>query len=71
METIYLQEILPNITVGSTFENITTGASGITINSVTNPEVSNHTGEIVYIDNRRSITRDEKQVETVKVIINF
>ena len=71
VETIYLQEILPNITVGSTFENLTTGTSGITINSVTNPEISNHSGEIVYIDNRRPITRDEKQVETIKIIINF
>jgi len=71
IETVYLQEILPNITVGSIFENLTTGSSGIAINSVTNPEISNHSGEIVYIDNRRPITRDEKQVETIKIIINF
>lgn len=71
IETVYLQEILPNITSGSIFENLTTGTSGIAINTVTNPEISNHSGEIVYIDNRRPITRDEKQVETIKIIINF
>lgn len=70
-ETIYLQEILDGISSASIFENTTTGITGITINSETEPEVSNHSGEILYIDNRRPITRDENQIETIKVIFNF
>jgi len=43
----------------------------MTINSLVNPEISNHSGEILYIDNRRPITRDANQVETLKVVFNF
>jgi len=71
IETVYLQESLPGLTISDTISNITTGATGITINSVTDPEISNHSGEILYIDNLRPITRDENQVETIKVIFNF
>ena len=70
-ETIYLQEILDGISSASIFENTTTGITGITINSEIEPEISNHSGEILYIDNRRPITRDENQIETIKVIFNF
>lgn len=70
-DTIYLLEKFPGISASSTFTNSTTGDTGMTINSLTNPEISNHSGEILYIDNRRPITRDENQVETLKVVFNF
>lgn len=70
-DTIYLLEKLPGIGAGSTFTNVTTGDTGINITAVTNPEISNHSGEILYIDNRRPITRDANQVETLKVVFNF
>lgn len=70
-ETVYLLEQLPGISVSSVLTNVTTGESGMTINTITDPEISNHSGEILYIDNRRPITRDENQVETLKVIFNF
>ena len=71
IETVYFQEVLPGLTSSDTLSNTTTGVTGITINTVTDPEISNHSGEILYIDNRRPITRDENQVETIKVIFNF
>lgn len=71
IETVYLQEILPGIADSSTFTNLNSGNSGITINTVTDPEISNHSGDVLYIDNRRPITRDANQVETIKVIFNF
>jgi hypothetical protein len=71
IETVYLQEILPGITVGGTFNNVNTGVTGMTINSLTSPEMSVHSGDVMYIDNRKPITRDADQVETVKVIFNF
>jgi len=71
IETVYLQEILPGITVGGSFNNENTGVTGMTINSLVSPEMSVHSGDVMYIDNRKPITRDADQVETVKVIFNF
>ena len=71
IDTVYLLEKFPGIGASSTFTNVTTGDTGITINTVTDPEISNHSGEILYIDNRRPITRDENQVETLKVVFKF
>ena len=71
IDTVYLLEKFPGISASSIFTNVTTGDTGITINTVTDPEISNHSGEILYIDNRRPITRDENQVETLKVVFNF
>jgi hypothetical protein len=70
-DTVYLLQKYPGIGSSSSFTNVTTGDTGITINSLTTPEISNHSGEILYIDNRRPITRDENQVETLKVVFNF
>ena len=70
-ETVYLLEKFPGISVSSTLTNKTTGETGMTINTIANPEISNHSGEILYIDNRRPITRDANQVETLKVTVNF
>lgn len=70
-ETVYLLEVYPGISVSSVLTNVTTGESGMAINTIANPEISNHSGEILYIDNRRPITRDANQVETLKVTVNF
>ena len=36
-----------------------------------NPEINRNTGDIIYIDNRRLVTRDGKQKEDVKIILEF
>ena len=53
---------LPNGTVilGSTFN------SGIAL-----PEIKNNSGEIIYIENRRAITRASDQIEDIKLVIEF
>lgn len=38
---------------------------------VSNPEVQKHTGNIIYVDNRPSITRSSNQKEDIKVILQF
>jgi len=68
---VYLQGIVPYITVASILENTTQGETGMTINSITDPEVNMKTGTLVYIENRPAITRSSDQVETIKAIINF
>ena len=36
-----------------------------------NPEINRNTGDIIYIDNRKLVTRDSKQKEDVKIILEF
>jgi hypothetical protein len=38
---------------------------------ISNPEVKPHSGSIVYVDNRPSITRSINQKEDIKVILQF
>ena len=40
-------------------------------NGVSNPEVKKHSGNIIYVDNRPSITRSSNQKEDIKVILQF
>ncbi len=41
------------------------------INGVSNPEVKKYSGNIIYVDNRPSITRSVNQKEDIKVILQF
>jgi hypothetical protein len=41
------------------------------VEGVANPEVEKHSGNIIYIDNRPSITRSSNQKEDIKVILQF
>ena len=38
---------------------------------ISNPEVKKHSGNIIYVDNRPSITRSSNQKEDIKVILQF
>jgi hypothetical protein len=41
------------------------------IKGVSNPEVEKYSGNIIYVDNRPSITRSSNQKEDIKVILQF
>lgn len=71
LESIYLLPIIPIITSSSILTNVTQSLSGLTINSVIEPEVSGKTGEILYLDNREFIVRQLDQVEKIRAILNF
>jgi hypothetical protein len=74
-----------NINVDSNILEIDTAFSGISTvinsgnvylgqnfnNGLANPEVKKHTGNIIYVDNRPSITRSPNQKEDIKVILQF
>ena len=74
-----------NILGGSTTLSINTSFTGLStvINSrtyylgqsftagVANPEVKKYSGDIIYVDNRPSITRSTNQKEDIKVILQF
>ena len=74
-----------SITGGSESLSISTSFTGLStvINSrtyylgqsftagVANPEVNKYSGDIIYVDNRPSITRSTNQKEDIKVILQF
>ena len=74
-----------NIVGGSITLGIDTNFTGVTTtinsrtynlgqpftNGVSNPEVEKYSGNIVYVDNRPSITRSINQKEDIKVILQF
>ena len=35
------------------------------------PEIQRNTGDVIYIDNRRSISRANDQIEDIKIVIEF
>ena len=70
-DSVYLQENSAGIGSSDTITNLTKGLSSLPINSLSNPEIDNNSGDIVYFDNRKPITREEGQVETVKIIFTF
>ena len=38
---------------------------------VANPEINKTTGDVIYIDNRKLVTRDSRQKEDIKIILEF
>jgi hypothetical protein len=61
------------------FTGITTNPTGTKLisigtqitNGIANPEINKGSGDIVYIDNRPSISRNSRQKEDVKIILEF
>ncbi|WP_223618670.1 hypothetical protein, partial [Acinetobacter baumannii] len=38
---------------------------------LSNPEIENNSGDVIYIENRRLITRAPDQIEDIKLVIEF
>lgn len=65
--------------VDTGFTGITTNPTGNKIislgsqftNGLSNPEINKGSGEIIYLDNRPLITRNSRQKEDVKIILEF
>ena len=74
-------EVTGKYTVGinTTFTGITTNPTGNKIielgvefeNGTAQSEINNESGDIIYLDNRSLISRDERQKEDVKIILEF
>jgi hypothetical protein len=66
------------LTIDNTFTGISTVINNRTYylgqsftGGLANPEVRKHSGNIIYVDNRPSITRSSNQKEDIKVILQF
>ena len=40
-------------------------------NGLADPEINKTTGDVIYIDNRKIVTRDDRQKEDIKIILEF
>lgn len=67
-----------NLQIDDTFSGISTVINNRTyylgqefFNGLSNPEVKKHAGNIIYVDNRPSITRSSNQKEDIKIILQF
>jgi hypothetical protein len=67
-----------NLSVDTSFTGFSTTINMMTYNlgqyftnGISNPEVKRYSGEMIYIDNRPSITRSLNQKEDIKVILQF
>ena len=66
-------------TIDRNFTGINTNPSGNKLislgleftNGIANPEINKGSGDIIYIDNRPEITRNSRQKEDVKIILEF
>jgi hypothetical protein len=78
-ESIYLLPIIPIITTSSILTNTTQSIPNLVINTdvpedieaLAEPEIDNTTGEIIYLDNREFIVRQQDQVEKIRAILKF
>ena len=51
--------------------SITAGSISSTVTGITNPTLATTVGDVLYIENRKAITRYPDQIEDVKVIIQY
>ena len=65
-----------NLSIQTSFQGVSTVLNSKTyylgqnfVNGVSQPEVEKHTGNMIYVDNRPSVTRSSSQKEDVKIIL--
>ena len=76
--TINGGSVSEGLTIDSTFTGVSTVINNRTYylgqsftNGIANPEVAKYSGNIIYVDNRPSVTRSTNQKEDIKVILQF
>ena len=67
-----------NLSINTSFTGLSTVINNRTYylgqdftSGISNPEVKRHSGNIIYVDNRPSITRSSNQKEDIKVVLQF
>ncbi len=67
-----------NLAINTSFQGVSTVLNSKTyylgqnfVNGVSQPEVEKYTGNMIYVDNRPSVTRSSSQKEDVKIILQF
>lgn len=68
---VFLLPVIDSIFESSVLENETTGENSLTIETITLPEISTKTGDIIYLKNTTPINRQQGQVEQLKLFFSF
>jgi hypothetical protein len=76
--TIIGGSVAEGLSIDDTFTGVSTVINNRTyylgqsfVNGIANPEVTKDSGNVIYVDNRPSVTRSANQKEDVKVILQF
>ena len=76
--TIIGGSVVEGLSIDDTFTGVSTVINNRTyylgqsfVNGIANPEVTKDSGNVIYVDNRPSVTRSANQKEDVKVILQF
>jgi hypothetical protein len=56
--------------VGDYVTGVTSGTVGI-VSQVSSPEVKQHSGSVIYVDNRKPISRAADQAESIHIVVEF
>jgi hypothetical protein len=69
-------EFIANVAAGFSGSKVTIGNKIVNLgveftDGLSNPEINKKSGEIIYIDNRPTVTRNSRQKEDVKIILEF
>lgn len=56
--------------LGEQLTGTVSGATGI-VSNITSPEVSINSGKVLYVENRKAISRNPEQAENIHVVIEF
>jgi hypothetical protein len=77
-ESIVINGTVSSLSISTSFSGITTTINNRTYNlgqeftsGISSSEVKKYSGDVIYIDNRPSITRSQNQKEDIKVILQF
>lgn len=68
INVIQIENDIGNFQVGETVTGQTSAAIGV-VASIENPEIATNTGELIYLEHRRPISRQVDQIEDIKIII--
>ena len=65
-----------NISIAFTGSTVTDGAKEVNLGvyftgGLADPEINKTTGDVIYIDNRKEVTRDSRQKEDIKIVLEF
>lgn len=63
------QRSLVEADIDSSYDGTVLGS--VYVDGISYPEIKNNSGEIIYIENRRLITRAPDQIEDIKLVIEF
>tara|TARA_B100000287_G_scaffold23773_2_gene23239 strand:+ start:9720 stop:11336 length:1617 start_codon:yes stop_codon:yes gene_type:complete len=65
-----------NVSIAFTGSTVTDGDKEVDLGvyftgGLANPEINKTTGDVIYIDNRKEVTRDSRQKEDIKIVLEF